>query len=72
MVATYSQQYIVSQPIQIDTSTLDQNTLYNINNQSFTLFWNELKTFLHSPGLEQRIETCETNSLVEWLPEMDD
>ena len=36
-VATYSQQYIVSQPIQIDTSTLDQNTLYSINSQSLTL-----------------------------------
>jgi len=48
-VATYSQQYIVSQRIQIDTSTLDQNTLSSINSQSLTLFSNEPKNFPSQP-----------------------
>jgi len=30
------------------------------------------KTFLHSPGREQRNEVCETDSHVELLPQMDD
>ena len=70
-VATYPQQGIVSQPIQIDTSTLDQNTLYSINSQSLTLFSNEPKNFPPQPRPEQRTEIRETNSLVEWLSEMD-
>ena len=45
----FSQQYIVSQPIQIDTSILDQNTLYSINSQSLTLFSNEPKNFPPQP-----------------------
>ena len=48
-VATYSRQYIVSQPVLIDTSTLDQNTLYSISNQSLTLSSNELKNFPPQP-----------------------
>jgi len=49
-LATYSWQYIVSQPIPIDTSTLDQNTLYSINNQSLTPSSNKLKYFPPQPG----------------------
>jgi len=40
--------------------------LYN-NNQWITLFSNGLKTFLHSPGPEQRNKVCETDSHVELL-----
>jgi len=48
-VVTYGQQHIVSQLIQIYTSTLDQNTLYSINNQWLTLFSNDLKNFPPQP-----------------------
>jgi len=68
-VATYSQRYILSQPVQIDTSSLDQNILYSISNQWLTLFSNELKNFPPRPiGPEQRIKYVKRTLLLNGHP----
>jgi len=37
-----------------------------------SLFERAKKTFLHSPRPKKRNEVCETDTHVEWLPQMDD
>jgi len=68
-VATYSQQYIVSQPIQIDISTLDQNTLHSINSQSFnTLFQRAKKLSPTAQDLNSELKYMKRTLLLNGYP----